>query len=186
MSATAQKSSPKWTGSRPKGLARLSNRHYQQASWTRDDLTFEQDLKARSCTCEAGSAGHWCKHLTAAFLASFVDNMQVARQMPGLLRRKLLSEATHQGRGDIEMALVVAEWEEQRDQQNGGPAAHAAAAAHPVRLTRGERRAIASQERREHDAAKVAGWQQHSEEVAEAFAAEVDTQLAKAGKDWAA
>lgn len=117
MSQTARR----WKGSRPKGLARVSNHVYQQASWTRDDLTFEQHLPSRSCSCEAGEKGHWCKHLTSSFVASFVDNCEVARQMPGALRRKLLKHGTHQARPDIELALMVAEFEEQRDAHEATP-----------------------------------------------------------------
>jgi hypothetical protein len=105
-----------WRGARPKGLARITSSRYQQASWTRDDLTFEQHLPSRTCTCEAGEKGHWCKHLTAAFLAAFVDNCTTAREMEPQLRRKLLKLGTHAERPYIELALCVAEWEKQRDQ----------------------------------------------------------------------
>jgi uncharacterized Zn finger protein len=126
MSAAAQKSAT-WRGSRPKGLARLSGRHYQQASWTRDDLTFEQDLLHRTCTCEAGEKGHWCKHLTSAFIAAFADNMDTARRMEPALRRKLLRQGTHQGRPEIEVALMVAEYEHQKNLQNTEPGEKVAA-----------------------------------------------------------
>lgn len=200
MSATAKKSASTWKGSRPKNLTRVSAHVYQQASWTRDDLTFEQHLPSRTCSCEAGEKGHWCKHMTSALLASFVDNIDVARQMPPALRRKLLSQGTHVGRVDIECALIVAEWEEQRDQQNAPEPEPEPAVRwvltekgqeelekqdHPVRLPSSDRRRIASQERREHDAAKVAGWQQHSEEVAALAAAEFPTDAAARKKVFA-
>lgn len=174
--SAAPKKQATWKGSRPKHLTRLSGSVYQQASWTRDDLVFSQHLPSRTCSCEAGEKGHWCKHLSSAFVASFVDSMEVARQMPGQLRRKLLKQQTHAGRPDIEMALLVAEWEEQRDQQNEGAPPEGG---HPVRRSPAEHRALGNQERRENDAAKVAGWQRHSEEVAQQ-AAENDAAWARA------
>ncbi len=180
-----------WRGARPKGLARLSAHAYQQASWTRDDLTFEQHLPSRSCTCEAGEKGHWCKHLTSAFVAAFVDQLEVAQTMEPAVRRKLLKTGTHQTRPDIELALMVAEYKHQEAEQNATPPAPAPepppgggqsqdayeeeCAAIDTQLARAGREADREwlpRRSRRPDAARIAGWQDHSAEVVAQIAAE--------------
>lgn len=92
--------------------ANLGSGIWQTASWTRPEEIFEQDLNQRSCTCEAGQKGLWCKHLTSALLCSYALQVRKARAADGVVVRGLLNRGTHKGRPDIEMALLLVAWEE--------------------------------------------------------------------------
>jgi hypothetical protein len=92
----------------------LGNGIWQTQSWTRDDVVFEQNLNERSCTCEAGQKGLWCKHLTSALLCSYALQVRKARAADGVIVRGLLNRGTHKGRPDVEMALLLVAWEEAR------------------------------------------------------------------------
>jgi hypothetical protein len=99
-------------GPNPPTSACLGNGIWQTMSWTRPDETFEQNLNERTCTCEAGQKGLWCKHLTAAFLSSMALQVKKARAADGVVVRGLLNRGVHQARPDIEMALLLVAWEE--------------------------------------------------------------------------
>lgn len=99
-------------GAQPPVSASLGNGVWQTASWTDPESIYQQDLHERTCTCMAGEKGLWCKHLTAAFIASLALQVKKARAADGVVVRGLLNHGTHQGRPDIEMALLLVAWEE--------------------------------------------------------------------------